>query len=426
MGRLAELYSRLLHGADLSPSDEFVSLILLSAAQRKSRQAHIRNALKLHKQQNAAARQQADKAGSDDGRAPPPPSSHDPSTDPSQSGLQFMSSQLHEHSAQSHRQPHGDNRDPSQQDDQLNGEAEQASAHHSGTTAGSVQNPDTQSRSHTESRSETKEWPVTQRHAEAQDQQVSHGNAEHSAHLEELGDDMDPEMQETLSRIHTPNAADDRGLTGSPEQSPGQTPEHSPEVSPEQSPNQSLAGSRTASQSTAQHDRGSHVIDIPAEGPEAIPPQCSVSSVHGRAPAGGKVKRRSQPASSKKANVQDLKEMEEGSAGADSYTQQKKSGQNGKQRNHSRQSSRRHLNQDEFFRRDFMLAPSSYACEYDPDVAPDKLADMYTGQFCLSFCLPGCCSACLSVPRPGLSTCLPVCSLVNTPICWFVFLILHS
>jgi len=32
----------LLHGADLSPSDEFVSLILLSAAQRKSRQEHIR------------------------------------------------------------------------------------------------------------------------------------------------------------------------------------------------------------------------------------------------------------------------------------------------------------------------------------------------------------------------------------------------
>ncbi len=42
LGRLAELYSRLLHGADLSPSDEFVSLILLSAAQRKSWQEHIR------------------------------------------------------------------------------------------------------------------------------------------------------------------------------------------------------------------------------------------------------------------------------------------------------------------------------------------------------------------------------------------------
>lgn len=58
LGQLAELYSRLLHGADLSPSDEFISLILLSAAQRKSRQAHVRSAIELHKEQKAAAKPQ--------------------------------------------------------------------------------------------------------------------------------------------------------------------------------------------------------------------------------------------------------------------------------------------------------------------------------------------------------------------------------
>ena len=80
-----------------------------------------------------------------------------------------------------------------------------------------------------------------------------------------------------------------------------------------------------------------------------------------------------------------MKYMEEG-------RDQKRHGSNGDAKDlnghdrapmHSRKSTRRHLNQDHFFHRDFMLAPSAFANEVDPDTAPDELADIYTGK--LSF-----------------------------------------
>ena len=43
--RLADLYTGLLHGADLSPSDEAVSVVLLSAMQRKWRNALVKKRL---------------------------------------------------------------------------------------------------------------------------------------------------------------------------------------------------------------------------------------------------------------------------------------------------------------------------------------------------------------------------------------------
>lgn len=299
LGRLAELYSRLLHGADLSPSDEFISLILLSAAQRKSRQAHVRNAIKLYKQQTPAAQQHTDKAGLGHeggiGRAPPPPPSHDPSRHPSQSDR--------------HNTP----------EPRLRHESESVES---------------------------------QAAADSPGQDNNQGGAVHPSDLDRSESDLGEEMQDTLSRIHTPSAVED---TQGPAQSQSQSPD-------------------------AQQDTDSHVIDMPAEGHDSLPPQCSASSVHGDSPAGGKIKRRSQPASSKKADVQDLKDMEEGGNSTDAQTEQKKSGVDSTQAQHSRMSSRRNLNQNEFFKRDFMLAPSSFASEYDPDIAPDKLADIYTGQ----------------------------------------------
>lgn len=298
LGRLAELYSRLLHGADLSPSDEFISLILLSAAQRKSRQAHVRNAIKLYKQQTPAAQQHIDKAGLGHeggiGRAPPPPPSHGPSQHPSQSG---------QHSAP------------------------EARLHHE-TQGGS------------------------QADAGLPGLHSNQGGAVNPSDLDRSESDLGEEMQDTLSRIHTPSAVED---TQGPAQSQRQSPD-------------------------AQQDRESHVIDMPDGGHESLPLQSSASSVHGASPAGGKVTRRSQPASSKKADVQDLKDMEEGGNSTDAQTEQKKSRVDSTQAQHSRMSSRRNLNQNEFFKRDFMLAPSSFASEYDPDIAPDKLADIYTGK----------------------------------------------
>lgn len=318
LGRLAELYSRLLHGADLSPSDEFISLILLSAAQRKSRQAHVRNALKLYKKQAAAAKQQAEERGNgcEDGRAPPPPPSHNPSRHSSRHSSQSAPSAGTQVDAQRAESP--------------------------------AQRPDSdaQPRSHSESQSEAELRSAMQKHAELQDLHSSCGGAVHSSIVERSDSDADDEMQDTLNMIHTPNAAD------GPHQS--------------ESPDQSSTGA--ASQTASQQDEDSHVIDMPAGEHDSLPPQCSASSVHGDAPAGGKVKRPSQPASSKKANVQDLKDMEEG--GAETHAQTAD----------GRMTSRRRLNQDEFFKRDFMLAPSSYATECEPDVAPDKLADIYTGQ----------------------------------------------
>ena len=352
LGRLAELYSRLLHGADLSPSDEFISLILLSAAQRKSRQAHVCNAIKLHRQQTASAKQHAGKTGSghEDGRAPPPPPSHGPSRHPSQS---------HGQMAQTARSLNQMGRSPSQ------GKGFTMEVEQTGLPEASAERPpsDARHRSHSGSESGTDGRPASPRSAEMLDQRSSQSSAVHNSSLERSDSSIGKEMQDTLSRIHTPNAPDD---TQGPTQSPVQSPD-------------------------SQQDRDSHVIDMPAEDHESLPPQCSASSVHGDAPAGGKVKRRSQPASSKKADVQDLKDMEEGGSCTDSQTQQKKnkSGVDSTQVPQSRMSSRRKLNQDEFFKRDFMLAPSSFACEYAPDVAPDKLADIYTGQ-----CIRGLSSAC--------------------------------
>ncbi len=179
-------------------------------------------------------------------------------------------------------------------------------------------------------------------------------------------------MADTLSTIHTPNAADDRGLTGSPEQSSHQSPNQSSTVS--------SAASPEASPEKVSNHRDSHVIDMPSDRQHALPPpSCSASSVHGASPAPAKSSR--QPASAKKADIQDLKNMEEGSHGADNQKEQKMNGERDPGMQHSRMSSRRKLNQDEFFRKDFMLAPSSYACEYEPDIAPDKLADIYTGVY---------------------------------------------
>ena len=332
LGRLAELYSRLLHGADLSPSDEFISLILLSAAQRKSRQAHVRSAIKLHRQQTASVKQHTGKAscGHEDGRAPPPPPSHGPSRQPSQSGPRQGHSQSHGQMAQTAWSLDQVGCSPSQ-DKSSTMEAEETRLSESGS--GMVRRPACQG---------SAEVPLP-------DQQSSQSSAVHSSSLERSDSELGKEMQDTLSRIHTPNAADD---TQGPTQSPTQSPD-------------------------AHQDRESHVIDMPAE---SLPPQCSASSFHNDAAAGGKVKRRSQPASSKKADVQNLKDMEEGGSRTDTQTEQKKRGGDSTQVPQNRMSSRQRLNQDEFFKRDFMLAPSSFAGEYAPDVAPDKLADIYTGQ----------------------------------------------
>ncbi|KAA6427714.1 MAG: sn1-specific diacylglycerol lipase alpha, partial [Trebouxia sp. A1-2] len=315
LGRLAELYSRLLHGADLSPSDEFVSLVLLSAAQRKSRQEHIRSALSKYRQETSAAQQEANKPYEEiNGKAPPPPPSNDPSQHPSQS-----------------QEPH----------------ARKSHSHRS-------------SRSH----------PQTQSKAESQDQRVDCNGEAHSTHLEYAKEGIGDEMADTLSRIHTPNAADDRGMTGSPDQSSHQ--------SPNQSLTASSAASPEASPDKESNHRDSHVIDMPSDRQHALPPpSCSASSVHGASPPHTKSSR--QPASAKKADTQDLKDMEEGTQGTDDQMEQKMNGERNPGMQHGRMSSRRKLNQDEFFRKDFMLAPSSYACEYEPNIAPDKLADIYTG-----------------------------------------------
>ncbi|DBA94054.1 TPA: hypothetical protein ACH3X1_001703 [Trebouxia sp. C0004] len=313
LGRLAELYSRLLHGADLSPSDEFVSLILLSAAQRKSRQEHVRRALIKYHQETSAAQQQADKPCEEtNGKAPPPPPSNDPSP--------YASHSDGPHARKSHKQRSS----PS--------------------------------------------CPQTRSESESQNQHVEYDGEAYGTHLEHAEEGMGDEMADTLSRIHTPNAADDRGLTASPE--------HSSHQSPNQSLTVSSAASPEASPEKVSHHRDSHVIDMPSDRQHALPPpSCSASSVHGPFPPAAKSSR--QPASAKKADIQDVKDMEEGTHGADNQTEQKMNGEPGMQ--HARMSSRRKLNQDEFFRKDFMLAPSSYACEYEPDIAPDKLADIYTG-----------------------------------------------
>lgn len=270
-----------------------------------------RRALVKYRQEASAAQQQIDKVGGGNGKAPPPPPSSHLSRHPSQS---------HGHSHWPHHQ-------------------------HS-------------SNSHSESQ--------TQSGPQSQHQYADCNGKGHSTDLQHPAEGMGDEMADTLSRIHTPNAADDRKLTGSPEHSP------------HQSPVASSPGSTEASQAASPQNEDSHRIDMPANG--QLPPSCSASSVHGASPSSSARKSQCQPASAKKADVQDLKEMEEGSRGG---TDDQTKHMNGK--HDMGTPSRRTLNQDEFFERDFMLAPSSYACEYEPDIAPDKLADIYTGS-----CCPGC------------------------------------
>jgi len=259
-------------------------------------------ALIKYRQETSAAQQEADKPHKEtNGKAPPPPPSNDPSQHPSQSHGPNARKSHNQHTSHSH--------------------------------------------------------PQIQSESKSQNQHVDRNGEAHSTDLERAEEGMGDEMADTLSRIHTPNAADDRGLTASPEQSSAALPEASPEK--------------------VSNHRDSHVIDMPSDRQHALPPpSCSASSVHG---ASAPAKSSRQPASSKKADTQDLKNMEEGSHGTDNQTEQKMNGEREPGMQHSRMSSRRKLNQDEFFRKDFMLAPSSYACEYEPDIAPDKLADIYTG-----------------------------------------------
>ena len=141
---------------------------------------------------------------------------------------------------------------------------------------------------------------------------------------------------------------------------------------------------------------------MPIEDPESLPSQCPACLVCDGAPVQGKVKPHIQPTSSQKADPQDLKNMEQRATGTE----------------------------DVFCKQDFMLAPSSFACEFDSHVEPDKLADIYTGQThislpasisqagCLSFvcvspsakavCCPASVHACLS-PSVRPSVCLSVC-----------------
>ena len=275
-------------------------------------------ALLKYRQEKSAGQQEADKPEPTNGKAPPPPPSNDPSRHPSQS---------------------------------------QPSSYHTQSKSRSKSLPHQRSDS----------TPQTQSKPESHDQHVDCNGGVHSTHLDKSDEGLSQEMADTLSRIHTPNAADDRGLTGSPEQSPHQSPAASSSASPQDSPEASS------------HQRDSHVVDMPQDERHMLPPHsCSASSVHGGSPSPAKCRQKTQPASAKKVDVQDLKDMEEGSQRTDTQTGGKKN-RDGQESQHSRASSHRKLNQDEFFERDFMLAPSSYACEYDPDISPDKLADIYTG-----------------------------------------------
>ena len=261
-------------------------------------------AIVQYRQETSAAQQNDDKAGHDNSKASPPPSSKDPSRRPSQA----------HHSRQhadpkSHPQQHSDSRS------QTRGESEAAENKHVDCTVGV-----------------------------------------HSTDIDHPDQGLNDEMANTLSMIHTPNAADDQNMTGSHDSSQNQPSAASAAASPEASP----------------QSQDSYVIDMP--------PSCSASSVHRDSPSPRKIHRQSQPASAKKADVQDLEDMEEGDGRTDSQTEQKRNKASDEEMQHSRKSSRKTLNQDGFFKKDFMLAPSSYACEYDPDIPPDKLADIYTGE----------------------------------------------
>ena len=318
MGRLAELYSRLLHGADLSPSDEFISLILLSAAQRKTRQEHIRKAIDAHRKQQQAQHQQPQLQENlhSCGRADPPPPSHG--------------------AAQQQHHNEGD----------LHGQVND-SAYMSDDSSGRGKSSSLQSIS--------------------PDKPESDGSSPQQA------------VDETLSAIQTPNAADDCDLLG----------KHS----------QGQKGAQISHQTgSGTHQRGGghandHVVDV---GRQNSTP--ATSSQHEQP----QEQHMSEPQEDAALRMmRHLKAMEEGKGmGASQQGRPQDQGHHPQDQGHQkiargslsepagqhelsfteRKSSRRHLNQDHFFHRDFMLAPSAFASEYDPDTAPDELADIYTGQ----------------------------------------------
>ena len=169
-----------------------------------------------------------------------------------------------------------------------------------------------------------------------QDQRSIHNGAGHSSASGRSGSSVEQKMYDTLSRVHTPSA---------------------------------------------QQDKDSHVIDMPAEDHESpsFPLQCATTVACCDAPTRrGEVNLQQPTAPSGKADMQDLGLVEMG--GTDNQTEQKKRGVVGsRQAHHSRKGSSS-LNGDEAFNQDGMLTPSSFACECDPETAPDELADIYTGQ----------------------------------------------
>lgn len=174
-----------------------------------------------------------------------------------------------------------------------------------------------------------------------QEQRSIHNGAGHSSGSGRSGSSVEQKMYDTLSRVHKPSA---------------------------------------------QQDKDSHVIDMPAEDHESssFPLQCPASVVCCcDAPGSGKANTLQGKAPSGKADLQDLRRMETG--GTDDQTEQKRGGVVGsRQTRHSRKSSSSQ-NGDELFNQDCMLTPSSFACECDPETAPDKLADIYTGQQKIDF-----------------------------------------
>ena len=268
LGRLAELYSRLLHGADLSPSDEFISLILLSAAQRKTRQEHIRNALEQHKQQQRAQHSRGQDVNGG-GRAAPPPAFNQASR-----RLANVHGEMNDSANTSHA----------------------SLGHHS--------------RLHTPSSDSDQDRQHTERHQNA--------------------------VADTVSTIQTPNAADSIDMLGARVADQHQRPNgHQQDVLLQQRRHEGTDQHQDAAVRMA-----AHMKDM-EEGLDQ-----------------GHEKGRSNLGSPNK--------------GSSNQTAHETSF-------HSRKSSRRHLNQDHFFHRDFMLAPSAFANEVDPDTAPDELADIYTG-----------------------------------------------
>lgn len=308
LGRLAELYSRLLHGADLSPSDELISLILLSAAQRKTRQEHIRKAIDAHREQKARQQQhQQPQLGLDShscGKADPPPPSH---------------------AAQ-----HGSHADLTEQVNDSAYMSDDSSRHSKSSSLQSI----------------------------SPDKPANPGDSQQDA------------LSQTLSTIHTPNAADDCDLLG----------KHSQQQRQDQR------------QAAGLHNRpDNHVTDTPRQSSK----QASKTGQHQQQ----QQKRQTTSKPHEDATIrmlEHLKVMEEGrdintaqgnaQEGNEQGGNRKSEADGGGDENAcggmsttDRKSSRRHLNQDHFFHRDFMLAPSAFASEYDPDTAPDELADIYTG-----------------------------------------------